>query len=176
MKLRYLFLHLTVILSAIILTSCGQSVNNRRLPNYPVLLNLSGAGMWNTYGVGGVGMHREFIKDKHLPQGFPYPASSYTGYGGILLVGVDAASNFADETWPYLPVAFDLSCPVEASQDVLVYVDDEKFEAVCPKCQSRYTLMSGGGPIAGPAVGLRYGLEPYKCVGSPLSGFVITRR
>lgn len=94
--------------------SCSDAVNNTRLPNYPVYLNLSGAGMWNTYGIGGVGMHREFIKDRQLPAGFPYLASSYTGYGGILLVGVDAAANFADETWPYLPMAFDMSCPVEA--------------------------------------------------------------
>ena len=165
-----------MLVAALWLSSCGDAVNNTRLPNYPVYLNLSGAGVWNTYGVGGVGMHREFIKDKNLPGGFPYLASSYTGYGGILLAGVDAASNFADETWPYLPVAYDMSCPVEAERDVVVYVDDNTFEAVCPKCQSHYTLMSGGGPIAGPAVGLRYGLEPYKCIGSPMTGFIITRR
>ena len=47
--------------------SCSDAVNNTRLPNYPVYLNLSGAGMWNTYGIGGVGMHREFIKDRQLP-------------------------------------------------------------------------------------------------------------
>lgn len=165
-----------LLVAALWLSSCSDAVNNTRLPNYPVYLNLSGAGVWNTYGVGGVGMHREFIKDKNLPGGFPYLASSYTGYGGILLAGVDAASNFADETWPYLPVAYDMSCPVEAERDVVVYVDDNTFEAVCPKCQSHYTLMSGGGPIAGPAVGLRYGLEPYKCIGSPMTGFIITRR
>ena len=167
---------LPVLLLAAMAVSCSDAVNNTRLPNYPVYLNLSGAGMWNTYGIGGVGMHREFIKDRQLPAGFPYLASSYTGYGGILLVGVDAAANFADETWPYLPMAFDMSCPVEAKTDVLVYVDDDKFEAVCPVCGSRYTLLSGGGPVSGPAVGLRYGLEPYRCQGSPMSGFIITRR
>lgn len=158
------------------MAGCADSVNNTRLPNFPVFLNLSGPGMWNTYGVGGVGMHREFVKDRQIPAGFPYLASSFTGYGGILLVGVDAASNFADATWPYLPMAFDLSCPVEASQDVLVYVDESSFEAVCPKCHSRYTLMSGGGPLAGPAVGFKYGLQPYRCSGTPMTGFTITRR
>ncbi len=156
-------------------TACGESINNKRLPSYPVDINLTGAGMWNTWGVGGVGMYRTFIKEQNVPQGFPWLAGTFTGYGGILLAGVDAVSNFADDTWPYLPVAYDLSCPVEAEADIRVYVND-KFEAVCPKCDSHYTILSGGGPLSGPAVGLKYGLERYNCIGSPMSGFYITRR
>lgn len=156
-------------------TSCGDTVNNTRLPNYPVFINLATPGLWNTYGVGGVGMHREFIKDLNIPSNFGWLASTATGYGGVLLAGVDAASNFADETWPYLPVAYDLSCPVEADRNVRVYVDEETFEAVCPECGSRYTILSGGGPVKGPAVSYRYGLEPYRCYGTPMTGFTITR-
>lgn len=167
---------LPALLLAAMAASCSDNVDNTRLPAYPVHLSLSGAGMWNTYGVGGVGQWRTFIKEQGVPTGFPYLAASYTGFGGLLLVGVDAAANFADETWPYLPMAFDLSCPVECEQDVRVYVDEDKFEAVCPVCHSRYTLMSGGGPVAGPAVGYKYGLETYRCTGTPMTGFTITRR
>lgn len=165
--------------AAVLLTvaaGCGQRVDNRRLPAYPVDINLSGSGMWSTYGVGGVGMWREFIKSKNVPAGFPWLANTFTGFGGVLLVGVDPASVFADAAWPYAPMAYDLSCPVEADPEIRVYVDDSSFEAVCPVCESRYTLMAGGGPVAGPAVQLRYGLEPYNCMGSPMSGFIITRR
>ena len=49
---------LPVLLLAAMAVSCSDAVNNTRLPNYPVYINLSGAGMWNTYGIGGVGMHR----------------------------------------------------------------------------------------------------------------------
>lgn len=167
---------LPVLMLAAIVVSCGDSVDNSRLPAYPVYLNLSGAGMWNTYGVGGVGQYRMFIKESGVPAGFPYLASSYTGFGGLLVVGVDAASNFVDQTWPYLPMAFDLSCPIECEQDVRVQVDEDKFEAECPVCHSRYTLNSGGGPVAGPAVGYKYGLETYRCTGTPMTGFTITRR
>lgn len=155
--------------------SCGDDVNNKRIPAYPVFINLSTPGLWSTYGVGGVMQYREFIKEENIPSDFGWLGSTFTGYGGVLLCGVDAASNFADDTWPYLPVAYDLSCPVEMQQNVRVYVND-RFEAVCPKCGSHYTLMSGGGPVSGPAVAMRYGLQPYKCVGSPMTGFTIVRK
>lgn len=166
---------LSAFLLAATTVSCDDAVNNKRLPAYPVLINLSNPGLWNTYGVGGVMQYSEFIKEQNIPSNFPWLGSTATGFGGVLLCGVDAASNFADETWPYLPVAYDMCCPVEADQNIRVYVND-RFEAVCPECKSHYTLLSGGGPLSGPAVGLRYGLEPYKCVGSPMTGFIITRR
>lgn len=158
------------------LSGCGETVNNHRIPAMPVDIHLHTPGLWNTYGVGGIGMYRIFNKETNTPPDFPWTANTFTGYGGVLLVGVDAAANFGDQQWPYLPMAFDMSCPVEAEPNIVVYVDEMKFEAVCPKCQSRYTLYSGGGPVAGPAAGLRYGLEQYACVGNPWDGFTILRQ
>ncbi len=155
---------------------CGETVNNDRIPAMPVDINLHTPGLWNTYGVGGIGMYRIFRKQTNTPADFPWTAGTFTGYGGVLLVGVDAAANFSDRQWPYLPMAYDLSCPVEADPDVVVYVDEMKFEAVCPVCKSRYTLYSGGGPVAGQAVGLRYGLASYVCIGTPWDGCTILRR
>lgn len=154
--------------------SCGEDVNNKRLPAYPVDVNLSNIGLWNTYGIGGIGDWAEFIKPD-VPSGFPWLASTFTGYGGILLVGVDPSAFGNNGAWAYMPMAFDLACPVEAEADIRVYVDDSRFEAVCPVCESRYTLLSGGGPVAGPAVGYKYGLQVYRCTGTPATGFRITR-
>lgn len=156
------------------LSSCGNSVNNKRIPSYPVDINLSTPGLWNSYGIGGIGLYKIFKKGEQ-PSNFPWLATTYTGYGGVLLVGVDPAAFFADEAWPYLPMAFDLACPVEIDPKVTVSVDEAKFEALCHKCESRYTLFSGGGPVSGPAVGYKYGLQPYKCVGTPMTGFRIYR-
>lgn len=166
-------------LAAAVLTGmtagCGETVNNNRIPAMPVDIPLHTPGLWNTYGVGGIGMYRIFRKQTDQPAGFPWTAATFTGYGGVLVAGVDAA-GYGDNQWPYIPVAYDLACPVEADPDVVVYVDEMRFEAVCPMCKSRYTLYSGGGPVAGPAVGLRYGLEPYACIGTPWDGFSIVRR
>lgn len=165
---------LLVMIVALLMVGCGESVNNKRIPSYPVDINLSTPGMWNTYGIGGIGMYKIFIRNSY-PASFPWLATTYTGYGGVLLVGVDPSAYFADEAWPYLPMAFDLACPVEIDPEVCVYVDEARFEAVCPDCGSRYTLYSGGGPVSGPAVGYRYGLQSYKCSGTPMTGFRITR-
>lgn len=159
---------------AITLSACGEHVNNKRIPSYPVDINLANPGLWNAYGIGGIGDYSIFVKGSQ-PASFPWLATSYTGYGGVLLVGVDPAAFFADEAWPYLPMAFDLACPVEIKPEVTVYVDETKFEAVCPECGSRYTLFSGGGPVSGPAVGYKYGLQQYKCTGTPMTGFRIYR-
>lgn len=171
---RDIAISLCALLSAISLTGCGNEVNNDRIPAYPVEINLSNAGLWTTYGIGGIGMYRYFIKGQE-PSNFQWLATTYTGYGGVLLVGVDPAAYFQNEAWPYLPQAYDMACPVECQEDVRVYVDDNSFEAVCPECGSRYTLYSGGGPVSGPALGYKYGLQLYKCVGSPTTGFRIYR-
>lgn len=155
-------------------TSCGESVNNKRIPSYPVDINLSTAGQWHTYGIGGIGDYKIFIKGSQ-PSNFPWLSTTYTGFGGVLLVGVDPAAFFADEAWPYLPMAFDLACPVEIDPKITVEVDPLSFEAVCPECGSHYTLYSGGGPVSGPAVGYKYGLQQYRCSGTPMTGFRIYR-
>ncbi len=153
---------------------CGDTVNSDRIPAYPVDINLATPGQWATYGVGGVGLYRCFIRGQE-PSNFPWLQTTSTGYGGVLLVGVDASSLFQDGAWAYWPQAYDMACPVECLEDVRVAVDEDKFEAVCPECKSRYTLYYGGGPVEGPAVGLKYGLKVYRCVGTPTAGFHIYR-
>lgn len=156
-----LFLSLMVMLSAMV--SCNQ-IDDDRIPSLPVYINLSGAGMWNTYGVSGIGISRNFINSGGVtsPGGFPYTANSYTGYGGVLLIG--GIDPFTTE--PNVPLAYDLSCPVERSATVRVSVNTENLEAVCPKCGSRYdVVMAGGSPVGGPALTgeTKYGLRRYVC-------------
>lgn len=166
------------ILFPFFLGACEDQVNNHRIPAMPVDINLANPGMWNVYGVSGVNTYQFFIPDAGLPAGFPYLDKTYTGFGGVLLAGIsnnvpDPGSY--DAAWPYRPVAFDLSCPVEAEADIIVGIDYTRMEAVCPVCESRYSLEAGGGPVSGPAVGYRYGLQQYRCIGTPMDGFHIVR-
>jgi nitrite reductase/ring-hydroxylating ferredoxin subunit len=69
------------------------------------------------------------IKDANLAQG------ESTGYGGVLVV-----HNMLGEY-----KAFDLSCPFEARQDVLVAVDNEVLYAVCPVCGTKYDIGTSNG-------------------------------
>ena len=60
------------------------------------------------------------------------------------------------------PLAYDLSCPVEASPTVTLSVNADNFEAVCPKCGSRYNPLTGfGGPVAGVAINNKVGMRQY---------------
>lgn len=149
-------------------TSC-HSIDDDRIPSLPVYINLSGAGMWNTYGVSGVGISKRFINWQGVvsPSGFPYNANTYVGFGGVLLIGgVDPFTND-----PNVPLAYDLACPVENSQTVRVAVDESSLEAVCPKCGSHYNVITAGGaPVAGPALTGKYKYALWRYVCTPASG------
>ena len=166
-----LLLSLMVLLSVAL--ACNQ-VDDDRIPSLPVYINLSGAGMWNSYGVSGVGVSRSFINWKGVmsPDGFPFTANTYLGFGGVLLIG--GVDPFTSE--PNVPLAYDLSCPVECSQTVRVAVDPDGLEAVCPECGSRYdVVMAGGSPVGGPALTgkYKYGLRRYVCEPAQGGGYVI---
>lgn len=156
------------------LASC-HSVDDTRIPAYAVNITISDTGMWNTYGVTGYGMWRRFILGDGVrePYGFPYSQQNATGYGGVLLIsGMDP---FTTQTG--VPLAYDLSCPVEMKADVRVEVEDELYQAVCPVCGSRYDVtMGGGNPLSGPAATgtVKYGLRRYSCYPTALGGYVIT--
>lgn len=120
--------------------------------------------MWNTYGVSGVGISRNFInRDGEIsPSGFPYTATTYTGFGGVLLIG--GVDPFTSE--PNVPLAYDLACPVECKSTVRVHIDPDNLNAVCPVCGSQYdVVMAGGSPVGGPALTgeYKYGLRRYVC-------------
>ncbi len=138
-------------------------IDNNVIPTYTVRLDLGTYGVWNTYGVNGVGEYRIFNRDKRLPANFPYNANTYTGFGGVLLIrGVDE------------PLAYDAACPVERRADCTLTVD-AKLEAVCPKCGSHYNVINGaGGPISGTAITQKVGLTTYKCRQSVNGGYIIT--
>lgn len=164
---------LSILIAAVAATASAacDSVDDNRIPAMPVSINLGDAGMWNTYGVAGFGSSRRFILPLHEPSGYPYSASSATGFGGVLLIcGFDPASGSADS-----PLAFDLSCPVEAKQDVRVEIRGDLYEAVCPVCGSTYDVtMNSGSPLSGPAASGKYALSRYSCLPTGKGGYIIT--
>lgn len=50
----------------LLVAGCNH-VDDDRIPALPVSINLQGAGVWNTYGVAGFGLHREFIRSEKIP-------------------------------------------------------------------------------------------------------------
>lgn len=144
-----------VVLSLFMAQSCTK-ISDDQIPSYPVMLNLSTAGYWQTYGVSSPGLYRTFIKSERIPSNYPYNANIYTGFGGVLLVG---------DIYTGEPVAYDLACPVERRADVRISVDESSYEAVCPKCGSHYDVMSGWGtPLSGKALTQKVGLSRYSVV------------
>ena len=152
-----------------VLCSC-ERVNNREVPRMMVNIDLGTYAMWNTYGVVGAGDYRIFNRERRLPDKFPYNMNTYTGYGGVLLM-------MGFEGGEYAPVAYDAACPVENRADVSVGVDAANFDAVCPKCGSRFNVFNGGGgPLSGQAYTGRYGLRPLQVQATGNGGYVITSR
>ena len=142
-------------MALVMLVSCTE-ISDNAVPAYPVSINLSTAGYWQTYGVHSPGAYRIFVKNDRIPANYPYTANTYTGYGGVLLVSDIYANS---------PVAYDLSCPVERRQDVRIGMDANTYEAVCALCGSRYDVMGGWGtPISGKAFTQKVGLSKYSVV------------
>lgn len=160
-------------IAAISLTPACNTVDDDRIPNLPVNISLGDPGLWNSFGVWGFGQSRRFVTTLKEPAGFHYPINASTGFGGVLLVlGMDPFSNDTQ-----IPLAYDLSCPVECRPDIRVYVDTETFEAICPDCGSRYDVtMAGGSPTDGPALtgSRKYGLRRYQVYPTATGGYIIT--
>ena len=148
--------------------SCSR-IDDKRIPSVNVNIVFSTDGMWSKYGVGGALQWKRFIKTstQRVPADFPFTVSTYTGYGGVLLVG-DLYGN---------PVAYDLSCPYEVKPDIRIEVDDESHDAYCPVCGSTYDIYGGQGrPTSGPSAERGYGLTRYNVLtGSGLNYRVVTR-
>lgn len=149
-------------------------MDDDRIPSFPVYINLASPDMWNTYGVAGYGDNKIFIKSLLEPRNFPYTEKTMTGYGGVLLVcGVNPYTLEAG-----VPMAYDLSCPVEASPEVRVRMQPVGLsaEAVCPKCGSHYDVLEqGGAPVkdSGPAYAQRLALRRFDCREGVYGGFLI---
>ena len=151
-----------IIIVAVAATSC-EHIDNKTVPRFTVRIDLGNYALWNTYGVYGMGDYRIFNRDKRLPSNFPYNVNTYTGYGGVLLMmGMEA------------PMAYDLSCPVEASQNITLTINPDNFEAVCSNCGSHYDpLMCAGAPVKGVAITNKVGMRQYRVMPSN-GGYIIT--
>lgn len=160
------------LLIAAVIAAAGvgcSRIDDDRIPPVNVNIVFTNQGMWERYGIGGALDTRRFVRTSaiHEPSDFPFTASTYTGYGGVLLVG-DLYGN---------PVAYDLSCPYEAKSNVRIAVDTEANNAYCPSCHSVYDIFGGEGrPIAGPAADRGYGLTRYRVLQGGATNYrVITR-
>ena len=157
------------------LAAACNTVDDDRVPDLPVVINLSSPEYWHTYGVSAFGQYNIFIKSLGEPRNFPFVANTSTGYGGVLLVC--GFNPFTLEA--AVPMAYDLCCPVERKPDIRVRMqqDDEPLPfAVCPECGSRYNVVEGGGgPMKDcPAYSKKYGLRRYECLPSGYGGYLIT--
>lgn len=133
------------------------------IPQMPVYINLSSASMWATFGVSNPLGSRYFNIEQGAPSGFPYTANSFTGFGGVLLV-----HNVMGQI-----CAYDAACPFEHRKDVVLNVDLNDFQAVCPSCGGRFEIMNGNGiPMSDKALELGYALKSYKVIPSD-HGFII---
>lgn len=159
-------------LCAMTMPAC-DSLDDNRIPAMNVQIVLNNPGLWNTYGVSGYGQYNEFIRQTRQPANFFFTETTYTGFGGVLLVmGMDPFS-----AGDVVPLAYDLACPVECKEYIRVVYDTDRLDARCPICGSRYdVLMSGGAPTAGPALtgSVKYGLQRYT-VNPSGGGYVIAR-
>lgn len=162
-----------IITPVLLLFSACNAVDQNRIPAMPVSINLADIGAWHTYGVAGIGQYRIFIRENQEPSNFPYTQTTYTGFGGVLLIsGIDP---FSGENGP---LAYDLACPVERDPTIRIFINPDNLDAVCPVCSSHYNvIMSGGAPVSGPAADgkVKYALELYKCIPSQYGGYMITR-
>lgn len=167
---RSLLKSLCAILVGVGAFSCSH-IDDTRIPPTNVNVVFTTVGMWNTYGVSGALDHRRFIHDTRnpVPPDFPFTGTTYTGYGGILLVG-DLYGN---------PLAYDLACPYEVNPQIRVVVNEDTHDAACPVCGSTYDVFGGDGrPTSGPSAekGRGYGLRRYKVIdGGAMNYKVITR-
>lgn len=150
---------LVALLALMLALGACNRVDNNSLPSYPVRIDLT-YGRWNTYGPNGVGDYRIFNRDKKQPSNFPYDINTYTGYGGVLvIIGQDLLNG------DFVPLAYEMSCPVEARGDVVVQLevnDKGTTEAVCPMCKSRYDVeFQAGRAVSGMAVTRNKGMNAY---------------
>lgn len=162
-----------LLISCLMLTACGSELDDMRIPAFNVQLNLANPGLWNVYGVHGYGQYAYFIKQTREPANFSYTETTYTGFGGLLIImGMNPfdAGNV-------MPLVYDLACPVECNANIRVAIDAGNLEAVCPVCGSHYDVtMGGGAPTAGPALTgqTKYGLQRYNAWPQN-GGYMITR-
>ncbi|MBQ9556372.1 MAG: hypothetical protein IJV05_09115 [Muribaculaceae bacterium] len=148
----YAYIRSLLLLLVLAVAASCDHIDNKAVPGFAVRIDLGNYALWNTYGVNGMGDYRIFNREKGLPANFPYNINTYTGYGGVLLMmGIDA------------PLAYDLACPVEQSQNITLSINADNYEAVCPSCGSHFNPLTGmGGPVSGVAINNKLGMRVYR--------------
>ena len=160
---------LAILLTAVAAVAC-TTIDDNRTPAYQVNVRLNSVGLWDTYGVHGMGEYRVFSLRKKLPTNFHFTANTYTGFAGVLLL---MGFDFTTQTYN-TPVAFEIACPVENRADVTVDYNPDTFEAVCPVCGSHYNVLeAGGAAVQGLAYDRHYGLTCSR-VTPDNGGYIIT--
>lgn len=138
---------------ACMLGAACDKLDDDRIPPAAVRVAFNTVADWELYGVPGAGSYRYFIREERIPADYPYTSLTYTGFGGIMLVG---AANGE-------PVAYDMACPVECKVNVRVAFDPSTNTAKCPKCHSEYDVLTNyGHPRSGEAADRGYGLKVYR--------------
>ncbi|MGL5317732.1 MAG: hypothetical protein ACRC9Q_03435 [Bacteroidales bacterium] len=136
------------IICSLVLSGCENSETLSRIPEASVNLRVN-IDYWKLTAL--LDYHR-FLDKQGLP------ASTYLGYGGILVVN---GFTFNGESEAFY--AYDLACPVEAQTDVRVTINNDLIQAECPKCKSRFAVFEGGGvPVWGEAKKNSLFLKQYK--------------
>ena len=139
--------YLTILLLALILSSCNDTVISS-IPDYPVYLTLNLSSTYPTF--------RNSVNE-YLVFKKAVLVTDRIGYGGILV--------YSDFPGDYC--AFDLSCPYEAKKTIRV-VPNDIGQAICEGCGSVFNISDGiGEPISGKS---KQALKQYKTI---LSGYIL---
>ena len=85
-------------------------------------IDLSMIGTWSIYGVNSVGDYKYFVKEKRIPSNFAYTATTYTGNGGVLLIGTTGTG-----TGGIVPAAYEMACPYCRKHSTLIAMDVCRF-------------------------------------------------
>ena len=154
MTKKYAFL---LFLAAVALMAGCSRIKDDVIPAMPVGIDLTNIGIWSVYGVNGYGDYRYFNIETGEPKGFPFTATTFTGYGGVVIVcGYDFTTGDYNSI-----LAYDMACPVERRKDVKISINKE-FKAVCKACGSTFDVCEGGGaPTSGKALDQKVGLSRY---------------
>lgn len=154
------------VLSAAII-SCSK-VDDNRIPPTRVNIQFRNVGEWDIYGNPAACSVKIFDKEKGIPAASFFTATTFTGFGGVMLV--------ADPTGEFR--AYDRACPVEARRDAVVVFDADNPQgaARCTVCKSTFDIYNYGAAVSGRAADMHYGLRRLRVsvVNQPTCHAVIT--
>src|ERR1035437_711694 len=146
MKFTFIKYSLIISILAFSVAGCNDNVISS-IPDFPVYLSLNLTTTYPTFR----NSINQFLLFKQ-----PILVTDRIGYGGILVY-----TGFGDNGLDGNYYAFDMSCPYEAKQDILV-IPNGLGQAVCQGCGSVFNIGYGiGNPASGPAMQVKQALKRY---------------